>query len=102
MPTHALPTTVSTCDNTRSRRLSWRGRCLAAVEPVAEDCVSLPVDDIGECRVPNAPVSRDDTLTEEHSLTEGSAIHDSTAARYTGAYLAWPISSRLIFPVELT
>ena len=40
------------------------------MEPVAEDCVSLPVDDIGDCRVRNAPVIRDDTLTEEGSLTE--------------------------------
>jgi len=32
------------------------------VEPVAQDCVALPVDDIGDCRVPNAPVTRDDTL----------------------------------------
>jgi len=33
------------------------------------DCVSLPLD-IGDRRVPNAPVKGDDTLTETHSLTE--------------------------------
>jgi hypothetical protein len=42
------------------------------VEPVAEDCVSLLVDDIGDRRVPNAPVSRDDTLTERQKVDAGS------------------------------
>ena len=50
------------------------------MEPVAEGCVSLPVDDIGDCRVPNAPVTCDDTLTEEHSLTE-RAGHPNERAR---------------------
>ena len=41
------------------------------MEPVAEDCVSLPVDDIGDCRVPNAPVTRDDTLIERQKVDAG-------------------------------
>jgi hypothetical protein len=41
------------------------------VEPVAEDCVSLLVDDIGDRRVPNAPVTRDDTLTERQKVDAG-------------------------------
>jgi transmembrane sensor len=84
-----------------ARMLQWRSGELSYDFGIMSPLASLP-DEVFSRRRQLKRRSMQLARRSSSPRRRGSALHDSPLSRYAGAYLAWPISSRSIFPVELS